>query len=249
MRSFLLRFVQDARHPERIEVPSENSREFLVLFGLVQRVRRLTKAYLRLERGGFVSEGSLLVRSALEHSVTAQWAYLTPGGVDRLHVSQARAQASLLDEMAQYSSDPEWSVRASRFREQVPEGPWLPRFSTPDGIMKELDSDRFLSTSYRILSQVGHVTHQATLDFIIEVEGKVELRTDPEIRMQGETLYALTGSCMLASWVLARLEADDQEIRALKDFAKRLHVPWRLDVDLPRGQRRFPDEGDDPRHY
>lgn len=242
MKSFLLRFIQDARHDGRIDVPSESSREFLVLFGLIQRVRRLTQAYLRLEKAGFVSEGSVLLRSALEHAVTAQWAYLTPGGIDRLTVSLARAQADLAAGMIPYSKNPEWIQFEAHLREGVPPGPGLPKFTGRGGIMAELDSIHFLSTSYRILSQVGHVTHQAALDFVFEVGGETQLRDTPEVRQQAEMLYSLTGFCMLGAWLLARLEADEHEIRTLQALCVQLHVPWRLDTHLPRERRRFADE-------
>lgn len=245
MRAFLLRFIQDANHREMVTVPTANEREFLVLFGLTQRVRRLAQGYLRLERVGFVSEARLLVRAALEHSVTAQWAYLTPGGVDRLHVTLARAQADLAGSMIGYSKDPEWVALKNGLRGAVPPGPGLPKFTGPTGIMSELDSIRFLSTSYRVLSQVGHVTHQAALDFVVEEQGVVQLRTNPEVREHEEILYALSGFCMLVAWVHARLEADDAEVRRLQEISVQLHVPWRLDTHMPPHRRRFPDEDND----
>lgn len=251
MRVFLLRFIQDTKHRDMVTVPNVNEREFLVLFGLTQRVRRLTQAYLRLERAGFVSEASLLVRAALEHSVTAQWAYLTPGGVDRLHVSLARAQADLARGMVGYSKDPEWVALERNLRSSIPHGPGLPKFTGSEGIMAELDSIRFLSASYRVLSQVGHVTHQAALDFVVEEQGVVQLRTNPQVHEHEQLLYALSGFCMLVAWVHARLEADDGEVRRLQEISVRLHVPWRLDTHLPPDRRRFPDEENgsaDPTH-
>ena len=67
MRAFLLRFIQDAKHRDMVTVPAENEREFLpVLYGLVQRVRRFAQAYVRLEKAGFATEASVLLRAALE---------------------------------------------------------------------------------------------------------------------------------------------------------------------------------------
>ncbi|SFS07620.1 hypothetical protein SAMN04487846_2261 [Microbacterium sp. cf046] len=245
MRAFLLRFIQDPKHPDGITVPPENQREFLMLFGLIQRVRRLTQAYLRLERDGFLSEGSVLVRAALEHAVIAQWAYLTPGGIDRLHVSLAIAQADVAKSMMAYSKDPEWVTLEQHLRGLVPPGAALPKFSGKDAMMTELDSIKFLAASYRVLSQVGHVTHQAALDFVTEDQGVVRLRTNPESMEQDHLLYALCGFCMLVAWLHARLEADEEEVLRLKEMSVRLHLPWRLDTHMPRDRRRFPDEDND----
>ena len=223
-------------------MPVKNQSEFLLLFALVQRVRRLTQAFLRLQRSGFVSEASLLVRAALEHAVTAQWAYLTPGGVTRLHVSCARAQAAVAAGMTSYSKDPGWIDLEARLRADVPAGPGLPKFTGREGIMAELDSIHFLSASYRVLSQVGHVTHQAALDFLVEEEGEVHLRAEPEVLEQEQLRYALSGFCMLVAWIQARLEEDNDEVARLKEIAVRLHVPWRLDTHLPPIRRRFSGE-------
>lgn len=242
MRAFLLRFIQDQKHRERVKVPAGNEREFLVLFGLVQRVRRLAEAYLRLDRAGFAPEASVLLRAALEHAVTAQWAYLTPGGVDRLYVTLVRAQADLAGGMTGYSKDPEWVTRERELRAEIPAGPGLPKFTGPKGIMAELDSVKFLAASYRVLSQVGHVTHQAHLDFVVEEEGVVRLRTEPEADAHVEMLYALTGFCMLVSWLHARLEGDDAEVVRLKELSVQLHVPWRLDTHLADDRRCYPGE-------
>jgi len=245
MRAFLLRFIQGAQRTEPVAVPPANRLDFVVLFGLIQRVRRLAQAYLQLERSGHVSEGTLLVRSALEHAATAQWAYLTPGGIGRLQVKLAQAQADLANHVSDSSSEGvEWAKTAQRATVAIPLGPGLPPVSGKDGILKELDEDSFLVVSYRVLSQVGHVTHRAPLDFITNVNGELQLRFEPEMREQQHILYALTGFCMLSAWLLARLEHDDRELRALRELGARLRVPWRLDTHLPRERRRFPDEVD-----
>jgi hypothetical protein len=73
MLGFVLRFVQRHNGGQRVKVPEENHRDFLELFGLIQRVGRLARGYLALRHQGFTAEGTILVRSALEHAVTAQW--------------------------------------------------------------------------------------------------------------------------------------------------------------------------------
>ena len=74
---WMLRFVQDQQHAAGIQVLDESAWDFRVLGGLIERVRRAALAYLLLEKRGYRTEGRALVRSALEHAVTAQWEYLT----------------------------------------------------------------------------------------------------------------------------------------------------------------------------
>ncbi len=236
MLGFILRFVQRHNDGARVVVPPDNHRDFLVLFGLIQRVRRLARAYLALRHRGFVSEGTILIRSALEHAVTAQWAYLTPGGVDRLHVSLARSQADVASAMIEYSSDPQWETRAASLREGIPPGPGLPKLTGPQGMVKELDDVLFLSMSYRVLSQVGHVSYLAPLDFIDTGGDEISLREQPEPLEEAETLYALAGFSMLSAWIEARLEDRTDEIRRLHEIACQLSIPWRLDTHLPAGR-------------
>ncbi|MFC9560087.1 DUF5677 domain-containing protein [Agromyces sp. NPDC056965] len=240
LSTFVLRYIQAISKRDRIDVPPENQTDFIALFGLLQRTRRLAQAYLRLRKAGYSSEGKVLLRAALEHSVTAQWAYLTPGGIARLNISQVRAQRDYLQVIASTSSKTELQEWADSI--ETPEGKGLPKFTGTDGIMNELDSVMFLKSSYKVLSQVGHVTHEAALDFIVEVEGELQLRDSPEASMEHELLYALAGFCMLSAWIMARLQGDDDEIRRLQEISTGLQVPWRLDVHLEPARRRFPDE-------
>lgn len=236
----ILRFVQDAKHRQQVTVPVENRDDFVVLGPLVHRVRRYARAFLRISRAGHEVEGRVLVRSALEHAVTAQWAYLTPGGTARLTRSQAIAQAEVAELMTTYSANPEWPKFASQFRESVPPGKALPKFSGAQGIMAELDSVKFLAVTYKLMSSTGHVSHETALDYFIDVDGDLHIQDDPESTFTDETLYALAGFCLLASWLLARLEGDAAEIRVAQEAGARLHLPWRLDTHLPPARRRFP---------
>ncbi len=72
--AFILRYIQVPSRRDEFKVDTQRQDEFLLLFGLTHRVRRLAQAYLRLRKGDFEVEGQILVRSALEHAVTAQWA-------------------------------------------------------------------------------------------------------------------------------------------------------------------------------
>ncbi|WP_448808358.1 hypothetical protein [Agromyces bauzanensis] len=210
-----------------------------MLYGLIKRVQRLAQAYMRLRRLGFGSEGEVLVRSALEHSATAQYAYLTPDGVQRLNATLLAKQREWAITIAESSSVPKMREWADSLDEPV--GPGLPPFSG-DGIIGTLDTVKFLKTTYKVLSQVGHVSHEAWTDTFEDVDGKLHIRDQPEPSWEHEIVYSLAGFCMLSAWVLARLEGDDAEIDRLHHFGNELHLPWRLDLHLPREKRRFPDD-------
>lgn len=240
----ILRFVQDAKHRQQLNIPVENRDNFVVLGPLVHRERRYARAFLRISHAGHEVEGRVLVRSALEHAVTAQWAYLTPGGIARLTRSQAIAQAEVAEPMTTYSANPEWPVFASELRDSVPAGKALPKFTDAQRMMAELDSVRFLAVTYKLMSSTGHVSHETALDYFIDVDGEPHIQDDPESTFTDETLYALAGFCLLASCLLARLEDDAGEIRVVQEAGVRLHLPWRLDTHLPPARRRFPLEDD-----
>lgn len=238
--SFVLRFIQDSSRLEEVVVPVENQEEYLLLFGPIQRVRRLATAFVRLRKAGFGPEGLILLRSALEHAVTVQWFYLTVGGKERLKVALTKDQADFAKFMrdASTSAKAEWAEFELNLRARVPAGKAGPRFSG-DGMVGDLDQDSFLATTYKIFSQVGHVTHQAVLDHVVEKESGYELRQAPEFDLSRETNYALASICLLASWVQARLERNSREIEFLEDSGHRLTMPWRLDQNLPLANRRF----------
>lgn len=241
LRTFILRYIQSFTKHERYTIPSASNEEFIALFGLCSRVRRYAQGYLRLDKSGFGPEGTVLVRAALEHAITAQWAYCTPGGVDRLRVSMSIEQWRLAELLAQHSSNQELRERADALAEARLPGKGMPKFTSE--IMPLLDAVSFLKQTYKVLSMAGHVTHAAALDHIVldEEEGW-SLREQPEHLFEHEVLYALAGFCMLSAWILARLEGSDEEIARLHEICQQLHVPWRLDTHLPSDQRRFPDE-------
>jgi hypothetical protein len=237
--AFILRYIQVPSRREEFRVESARQDQFLLLFGLTHRVRRLAQAYLRLRKGDFEVEGQILVRSALEHAVTAQWAYLTVGGIDRLKSSGTSNQYTFVRLLAEYSTDPAAPAQVQEFRDQVLAGPGLPKFTE---MIKHLDNNGFLRTTYKVLSQVIHVTHQATLDALgTDDDGEVTLKLRPDADVGHETLYALASSCMLAAWIVADLEGSTDEFGRLQDYSWQLSIPYRLDASLPADARRFED--------
>lgn len=240
LQGFILRFIQDPKHrSDGASIPSENYRDFSLLYGLVKRVQRLAHAYMKLRRLRFASEGEVLVRAALEHAVTAQYAYLTKGGVDRLAVTLERKQKEWAEAIASSLTDPKAKQWADEM--PVPTGKGLPEF-TGEGMMGELDEIEFLKVTYKVLSQVGHVSHESWTDTFVDVDGQLQIRESPDDYLDHEILYCLAGFCLLVAWITARLEQDDDEIDRLRQYGVAMHLPWRLDTHLPAKKRRFPSE-------
>lgn len=241
---WVLRFIQDNHHRDGVHLDPDSAWEFRVLGGLVERVRRAAKSYLLLEKNGFAAEGRVIVRSALEHAVTAQWAYLIDGGISRLEVS-------LLSKRHEYAkssvpADPEWDDLLDDLEGRIPRheddprrrAAGLPKFTGADGILAQLDKTGYLMRAYVALSRVNHVTDEAVTDYFLDVDGTTHIANAPESRFGDDVFHTLATACCLASWLVARLERNEREIRA----ARSQHLLWRLDTHLAPERRRFPSE-------
>lgn len=238
--AFILNYIQIPARRTEFKVASEKQREFLLLFGLTHRVRRLAQSFLRLRKDGFDVEGQILLRSALEHAVTAQWAYLAKGGMSQLQVSASKDQYSLVKLIGHYSTDPNMPTVVNHFAERVESGAQLP---TVTELMKQLDNNGFLRTSYKVLSQVTHVTHQSSLDALdTDAGGNITLRLEPENEFAHQSLYVLASCCLLSAWIVAHLEDDSDEIARLLEVGTLLAMPCRLDGSLPNEVRRFDND-------
>ncbi|MDQ1176690.1 hypothetical protein QE416_001426 [Microbacterium sp. SORGH_AS 421] len=241
---WMLRFVQDKEHADGIRVLDEHAWDFRVLGGLIERVRRAARAYLLLEKRGYAAEGRALVRSALEHAITAQWAFLVPDGISRLEVGLLVARASYADR-SRDPEDAEWDEVVSNIRSQIPRDamgkqlPGMPKFTGRDGIIAQLDQTGYLTRSYMVLSRAGHVTDQAVTDYFVEEEdGVVAVATAPSEAHDLDVFHTLATSCCLAAWILARIEGDKRGL----ELAASQGLLWRLDTHLPPERRRFPNE-------
>lgn len=141
--------------------------------------------------------------------------------------------------LAEYSSDSAAPQQVADFKDRVLKGLGLPNFTE---MIKQLDNNGFLRTTYKVLSQVVHVTHQATLDALDSDEhGVVTLKLKPDEDIGHETLYALAFACMLSAWIVADLEGLVDEFSRLKSVSEQLSIPYRLDASLSAEARRFDD--------
>jgi hypothetical protein len=236
---FILSSVQRLDRLEEVDVPKANYNEFVVLFGLIAQTHRFSNGFLRLRAKGLGREGHALIRGALEHAITAQSAYLTPDGAKHLHERfQLRHRNYWTSMGAAMSSDEiRATVAAMPPIEAVQEGANFTKH-----VLKPLDTDGFLAGIYDSLGLVLHPTH-AVYDLVSADDGAIVLnhgRGDAHLDYFG--VHAGAVSCMLARWVLARLLNDSAELLALDSLSDELEIPVRLDHQLPREQRRFPDE-------
>ena len=172
--------------------------------------------------------------------MTAQWAYLTVDGLARLRVSATRDQLSLVKVIAENSTDPEMPRIVKEFEARVEAGAALPSVSE---MIRQLDNNGFLRSTYKVLSQVTHVTHQATLDALdTDEDGKVILRLAPNSSFGHQNLYVLASASMLSAWIIAHIANDASEIARLLEDGRNLSLPCRLDASLPVTLRRFDDD-------
>jgi hypothetical protein len=242
---WMIRFIDDREHANGISVLPEYAWDFRVLGGLVERVRRAARAYLLLEKAGHAAEGRALVRSALEHAVTAQWAYLTAHGVDRLEVWVHRARVDYA-RRSRDKEDPEWDSLIADLENKIPRDTSgeprrsMPRLTGNPSILASLDDTGYFRRAYAVLSRAGHVTDQAVTDYFLDDAGTVAVASGPSDEHDIDVFYTLATCCCLAAWVLARLEGDDEAQR----LAMRQGLLWRLDFHLPDAERRFPSEHD-----
>ncbi|MFJ2980599.1 DUF5677 domain-containing protein [Curtobacterium sp. NPDC087082] len=222
----------------------ENAWDFRVLGGVLERVRRAAYAYLVLDRRGFAVEGRFMVRSAIEHAVTAQWAYLTPDGIDRLQVKMVRARLDYAKQNRDHA-DREWARVIANIEAQFPttkngtRKPGTPKFSGKEGMLALMDTTGYLQRAYSVLSRVGHVSDQAVTDyFVTEPDGTIAVTSAPSEDFDLEVFHTIATCCALAAWIRARLEGDEQGI----ELASSQRLLYRLDTHLDPALRRFPDE-------
>lgn len=241
---WMIRYLQDRDHANGIEVRQESAWDFHVLGGILERVRRATKAYLVLEKRGYGVEGRFLVRSAIEHAVTAQWAYLTRDGIDRLQVMMVLARRSYAN-TARDDGDPRWSDVMTEIERQIPRNPdgsqkrGMPKFTGRDGVLAMMDATGYLRRGYTVLSRAGHPTDQAVTDyFAMEEDGTMAIADRPAEDHAAPVFHTLATCGVLSAWVLARLEGDARGM----ELAASQGLLYRLDTHLEPADRRFPDE-------
>ncbi|WP_202567675.1 hypothetical protein [Agreia sp. COWG] len=155
----MTRYVLDRDHADEIRVRDESAWDFRVLGGVLERVRRAAHAYLVLDQRGFAVEGRFLVRSAIEHAVTAQWAYLTPDGIDRLEVKMVQARLDYAKQSRDVN-DPEWADVIAGIEAQFPTtGGGIRNQARRNSLARARCSQRWTRRgTFNVLTRCSHVS-------------------------------------------------------------------------------------------
>jgi hypothetical protein len=219
---------------EEFGVRREESNEFLLLFGPCARTIRYADAYLTLEKAGFSSEGIPLARAALEHAVTVQWVYLRAGGIERFRVETAHGHKEHYDNLATWLNHSELAAEVAKIP-SPPKGKRMPKFMA---MLRDLDKERFMETSYHILSQQVHVSHSAVLSFLEWDEEGYQVKYDQTNPHEYQTAYITAVACMLVRWVIAKLTNNADELAYLDKKSDELMIPMTLEDGIPESKRR-----------
>jgi hypothetical protein len=159
--AFILRYVQVPSNRAEFRPLDDRQQDFLLLFGLTHRVRRLAQSYLRLRRDKFEVEGQILVRSALEHALSAQWAYLTKGGLQQLRASATRDQYTFVKLLGEYSSEDDIDEIVADYAARVVSGAQLPKMAS---LIEQLDNNGSSERPTRscLRSHMSHIKRSST---------------------------------------------------------------------------------------
>jgi hypothetical protein len=227
--------VSSLRDADGFTVEKVHSDEFLLLYGLIARTFRYSNAYLTLVDAKMEAEAVPLARAALEHAITLQWVFIVDGGVNKFRNAVAHDRVEHYGKLAEWLDNDELRDALAELG-PLPEGSRLGKFMD---MVRDLDEDTFLETSYHVLSQHVHVTHSAVTSFLHPGEGETHILYDQEYAYRYQATYAAAASCMLARWVLARFTNDDALLEALDHASDDLHLPMQLadQVKPPRKRR------------
>ncbi|GAA4384733.1 DUF5677 domain-containing protein [Agromyces bauzanensis] len=202
---------------------------------MIARTIRYADAYLSLSRAGYGSEAVALARASLEHAVTLQWIFVVQGGIDRFRVTAAHDRQEHYSNLAAWLNNHELAEEVTKL-DSPPDGKRLPPFMN---MLRDLDQDRFLETSYHILSQQVHVTHAAVTAFITPgEEEELHINYDQDYGYQYQATYVVAAACMLARWVVARLTNDTELLTRLDNTSDDLILPMTLMDNVAAEKRR-----------
>ncbi|WP_072803133.1 DUF5677 domain-containing protein [Rhodococcoides yunnanense] len=226
--------ITHLRDAEGFDVNRVHKEEFLLLYGVAARVMGYSDAYLRLSRAGLAAESAVLARTALEHAVTLQWIFIVNGGVNRFQVNVAHDRIDHYTNLAVWLKNEELA-KAVASLDAPPTGKRLPKFMS---MLRDIDEEKFLETSYHILSQHVHVTHTAVAAFLEQGDKELHIKYKQEYVHHYQATYIVAVSCMLARWVVAKITNDTELIELLDKKSDDLILPMTLIDGLELSKRR-----------
>lgn len=226
--------VAHLRNTHGYDVVRAHENEFYLLFGVIVRTMRYADAFLDLMNSGKQPEAVPLARAALEHAITLQWVFVSDGGVNRFNREVAHDRISHYTNLATWLQNTELADLVAQL-DEPPRGKRLAPFGN---LLADLDQERFLATSYHILSQQVHVTHAAVADGLVQGPDELHVAYEQTYSYRTEATYAVAAACMLARWVLAKLTNDEALLERLDKVSDELHLPMTLIDSLPERKRR-----------
>lgn len=115
-------------------------------------------------------------------------------------------------------------------------GKQLPKFMD---MLRELDHEHFLETSYMMLSERAHVTHAVIVEsFEQDAEGNFRLSQPREDAFIYPAVFVTALSCMLVRWILSTLTDDAADLDLLDGKSEELQIPMSLIGNLPAEKLR-----------
>lgn len=216
------------------DVARAHEDEFYLLFGIIVRTMRYADAFLVLMNSRMEPEAVPLARAALEHAVTLQWVFTVDGGINRFSREVAHDRISHYTKLASWLRNEELAGLVG----QIPAPPTGRRLAPFANLMRELDHESFLETSYHILSQQVHVTHAAVAASLVQGSDELHITYEQDYGYRQQATYAVAAACMLARWVLAKLTVDTELLAKLDRISDQLFLPLNLIDNLPEANRR-----------
>ncbi len=216
------------------EVCVNHKDELLLLFGMIARTLRFSSAYLLLLENNMEAEAVPLARSALEHAVTVQWVFTVDGGVNRFQREISHDRIEHYSTLAKLLKNSELHEKLHLLEEPLA-GKRMPKFMD---VLRDLDQDKFLESSYLILSQQVHVTHSAVSSFLANDGKGLGLQISARYDYRYQATYVVAAACMLALWVLARLTSGKKLLDLLDKKSEELVLPMNLLDSIDSSKRR-----------
>ncbi|MBS1674518.1 MAG: hypothetical protein JSS74_11195 [Actinobacteria bacterium] len=216
------------------DVTRAHENEFYLLFGVIVRTMRYADAFLDLMESRKEPEAVPLARAALEHAITLQWVFVSDGGINRFSREVAHDRISHYTNLATWLGNTELAGVVAQL-DAPPEGKRLAPFGN---LLADLDQEKFLATSYHILSQQVHVTHAGVAAALVQGPEELHITYEQTYPYRTEATYAVAAACMLARWVLAKLTNDEVLLERLDKVSDELHLPMTLVESLPKKKRR-----------
>lgn len=232
--------LQDSQN--ELAVSAVDSTAVQVLYGLCQQALNHSRAALVLIDAGLSVEATVNIRAALEHAVTAQWAFLTPNGIQRL-LDGSKYKASQYFESAglQVALDDEAHEQISVWKTFQQ----LPSFAAMcDDLDGTHDPDEpksgLLRFEYVRLSQATHITSSTITGYLAvdESTGETSLLQQAVDRFPVVNLLDLGMATAMACWIIESLRKEPNHLFEVQRIADEANIPSTLAEDYITAKKK-----------